>query len=73
MSQEITQYVRPADAARLLGMGVSTIWGRAKTDPEFPKAIKFGARTTVFRRSELLAWAESRAAQPASGQTAKAA
>lgn len=59
---ELPVYSRPAAGARMLGIGESSIWTKAKNDPTFPRPIKLGARTTVFKTAELLAWAESRAA-----------
>ncbi len=58
---ELPIYSRPAAAARMLGMGESTLWAKAKNDPTFCKPIKLGARTTVFKTAELLAWVESKA------------
>ena len=58
-------YSRPTQAARLLGIGESTFWARAKSDPSFPKLVKLGARTTVVKTAELLAWAESRSTETA--------
>lgn len=57
---EHAAYLRPPAAAGLLGIGLSTLWAHAKTDPALP-AIKLGSRTTVFRRADLIAWAEARA------------
>ena len=48
-----TAYLRPADVAKKLSIGVSTIWLRLKTDPRFPRPIKLGARTTLFSEREL--------------------
>lgn len=45
--------LRPAKAAEKLGIGDSTLWLKAKTDPDFPKPIKIGLRTTVFIEREL--------------------
>lgn len=56
-------YLRAKRGSELLGIGESTFWSLVKDDPRFPKGIKFGARTTVFRRADLLAWAESHAQQ----------
>jgi prophage regulatory protein len=48
--------LRPAKAAEKLGIGLSTLWLKAKTDPDFPKPFKFSARTTVFFEHELDAY-----------------
>jgi len=50
-TQPIT--LRPRDAAIYLGIGLSTIWKRAKYDPAFPKPHKLGGRVTVFLRADL--------------------
>lgn len=59
-NQALPVYSRPAAGARMIGIGESSIWAKAKNDPTFPRPIKLGPRTTVFKTSELLAWAESR-------------
>jgi prophage regulatory protein len=45
--------VRPAKAAEKLAIGLSTLWLKAKNDPDFPKPFKLGPRTTIFFESEL--------------------
>ena len=45
--------LRPRAAAAYLGIGLSTIWRRAKEDPAFPKPRKLGGRVTVFLRADL--------------------
>lgn len=52
--------MRPKVAAQYMGMGESTLWRRAKVDPEFPKPIKTGPRMTVFLRSEMDEYIASR-------------
>ncbi|MDG3066794.1 helix-turn-helix transcriptional regulator [Thauera mechernichensis] len=55
-------YLRPADAARFIGVGLSTLWrylaNRDKTG--FPQPKKVSERVTVFKRADLEAWVESR-------------
>ena len=55
-------YLRPAEAARFIGIGLSTLWrylaNREKTG--FPQAIKLSDRVTVFARADLDAWVQSR-------------
>jgi prophage regulatory protein len=48
--------LRPAQAAEKLGIGLSTIWLKAKSDPKFPKPFKISPRTTVFYEQELDAY-----------------
>jgi prophage regulatory protein len=45
--------VRPAKAAEKLAIGLSTLWLKAKHDPDFPKPFKLGPRTTIFLENEL--------------------
>ena len=56
--QFIGQYYRVGQVAQYYGIGVSTVWNRAKNDPEFPKPFRLGARTTVWAKSELDDYAE---------------
>lgn len=55
--------MRPRQAAELLGIGESTLWRFIKTCSDFPRPIKLGARMTVLRRDELLAWRDLQAAK----------
>lgn len=48
--------IRAKEAASYLGIGVSSLWRKAKIDPTFPKPIKLGERTTVWRLSDLDTW-----------------
>ena len=57
----VTPFLRPAAAAQFLGIGHSSIWAKAKNDPDFPKAIKLGARTTVFDAAALMAYVQRKA------------
>lgn len=46
--------LRAKQAARYLGMGESTFWRKAKTDPaSFPQPIKLGPGTTVWLVADL--------------------
>lgn len=38
--------LRPRQAAARLGIAVSTFWAWAKSDPDFPKLVRFGSRCT---------------------------
>ena len=44
--------LRPASLAKKLSMGLSTVWLKAKTDPDFPKPFKTSPRITVFFEDE---------------------
>lgn len=48
--------LRPAKAAEKLGIGLSTLWLRAKNEPNFPKPFKIGPRITLFLEQELDAY-----------------
>lgn len=45
--------LRPPEAAAYLGIGLSTLWSRVRTDSEFPQPRKLGPRVTIFIRKEL--------------------
>ena len=49
---------RPKEAAKILGIGLSTFWLWAKKDPEFPPLIKLSARCTAVRVSDLQAFVD---------------
>lgn len=44
----------------LLGTSVSTGWRKIKTDPDFPKPIRLGARCTRFRMGDIRAYIASK-------------
>jgi prophage regulatory protein len=54
--------LRPSQAARELGVGLTKLWALVKNEPDFPAPIKLGPRTTVFRREDLNAWMDRRVA-----------
>lgn len=58
-----TTYLRPADAAKFIGAGLSTLWRYAKSDPTFPARVRISSRMTVFKRADLEAWVESHRTQ----------
>jgi len=55
--------LRPAKAADYLGVGLSTFWLKAKTDPDFPPLIKLSPRTTVVQQAALDRYLATKAAQ----------
>ena len=59
---DVAMVVRPAKAAELLGIGISTLWRYTKTVEDFPKPVRINARVSVFVREELDSWVESRIA-----------
>ncbi len=54
--------LRPREAAAILGIGLSSFWLRAKTDPSFPKVFKLAPHTTVVRRADLEEYVARKAA-----------
>lgn len=59
--------LRPAQAAKLLGIGESTFWRWAKQRDDFPRPIRLGTRTTVFDAAMLIAWRDAHTA-PSKGR-----
>jgi len=55
--------LRPAETAKKLSIGLSTLWLKAKTDPGFPKPFKIAGRTTVFYEHEVDAYLAACAAK----------
>lgn len=55
-------YLRPAEAARFIGIGLSTLWRYLANHDKtgFPQPKKVSDRVTVFKRADLEAWVESR-------------
>lgn len=58
MQKQSPAALRPRAAAQYLGIGESSIWRKAKTDPNFPKPRKLGERVTIWMRDELDAYLE---------------
>ncbi len=48
--------LRPKAGAEKLGIGLSTFWKWARTDPDFPKLTRFGARCTSVSAAALDAY-----------------
>lgn len=57
---DLHRAVRAKQAARLLGIGVSTLWRYLAIDPTFPRPRRLSPRCTVFVEGELLAWRDSK-------------
>ena len=51
--------LRPAATAEKLDIGLSSLWGKCKNDPTFPKPFKLSPRTTVFYEHEIDAYLEA--------------
>jgi len=58
---DLHRAVRAKQAARLLGIGVSTLWRYIATDPTFPRPRRLSPRCSVFPIAELLAWRDGKA------------
>ena len=50
--------LRPAEAARFLGIARATIYHWAATRPDFPRRIKIGSRAAGWLQSDLEDWLE---------------
>jgi predicted DNA-binding transcriptional regulator AlpA len=64
MIDQLSPSARPAQAARILGIGESTFWRMTKL-PGFPEPRRLSPRVTVFDVNELIGWRD------AQGSTAK--
>ncbi|RME85089.1 MAG: AlpA family phage regulatory protein [Caldilineae bacterium] len=60
MRSDNLRILRPAEAAKALGVSRSTLYHWCKHDPDFPPRIQIGPRSTGWLESDLLAWLESR-------------
>ena len=56
-----TKFYRLPQLMAQLGVSRSSIWAWVKADT-FPKPIKLGANTTVWRASDIEAWCQSKIA-----------
>lgn len=59
MSQNI-EYIRLPEVRRITGLGTTSIYTMASRG-DFPKQVKLGPRCVAWIRSEVQAWAQSRA------------
>jgi prophage regulatory protein len=53
--------LRPRQAADALGIGLSTFWLKARTDPDFPQLIQLGPKSTIVRESDLADYIDKKA------------
>jgi prophage regulatory protein len=51
--------VRAGAAARMLGIGESTLWRWAKEREGFPQPLRIGPKTTVFDSAKLISWRDA--------------
>ena len=57
---QITErFLRPKDAAKMLGVSRATLYTWAREKPDFPKPIKRGPKITLWRLTELQDWMEN--------------
>lgn len=62
MSQNLPgRGLRPKQAAKLIGISVSSLWRYARTQGDFPKPVKLSPRATIFFENELAEWLAGRA------------
>lgn len=52
-TKNIAITVRPKRAAEMLGIGLSTLWDRVRTDEDFPELIKLSPKVCVMRVADL--------------------
>ena len=62
MSQNIQNDIilRPKQVAHFMGISVQTLWRLDKHDLEFPENIRFTARCVGYKKSDILAYVETR-------------
>ena len=60
-----TKYLRVNDTAEFLAVSRATIYRWIKSNPNFPKSIQLGERSTVFDLDELKAFVAHRKEQSA--------
>ncbi|MFM0558946.1 helix-turn-helix transcriptional regulator [Paraburkholderia sediminicola] len=58
---DVKPTLRPREVAAYCSIGVSTVWWLTVNDPTFPKKIKIGPKTTIFRKAEIDAWLAAKA------------
>jgi len=61
----IGQYLRAKQVAEYLSVGLSSVWAMAKNNPDFPRPLRLGPRTTVWDRDQLDTFVERRAGRGA--------
>jgi prophage regulatory protein len=63
MHTQASKSLRPKQAAKFLGIGLSSLWRKLKEEPTFPPARKLSERVTYFLESELAEWRDSQSAK----------
>ena len=63
MSDKQHKRLKPPLAAAKLGIGLSTLWTRARKEPRVPRPIKIGPTTTIFLEAELDEFLEHQSAE----------
>lgn len=64
--------LRPREAADALGIGLSTFFLKAKTDPDFPTLIRLGPKCTIVRESDLVDYIDKKAGATKQGKAVTA-
>lgn len=49
-------FLRVQQVATKLGIGISTVWAKVKSDKTFPQPYKISPRVTVWKCSEVENW-----------------
>lgn len=55
--------ITAAAVGAVFDVGVSTVWRRAKLEPDFPQPVRLGNKCTRWKVGDLRAFIEARAAQ----------
>lgn len=56
IEEHYSEFLRPAVAAKYLGVSRTTLYVLSETDESFPKKIKLSARCVGWRRCDLSLW-----------------
>ena len=59
--------LRPAEAARFLGVSRGTLYRWQMENPDFPRLLHLGARSSGWRKADLEAWINTRAEESNGG------
>jgi prophage regulatory protein len=59
---DIDSFLRVSDVIVLVPVGRSTLWSWVRRG-KFPRPIKLSARTTAWRRRDVVAWLNARVAE----------
>ena len=60
---DVKRALRVRQVANILGIGVSSVWRLAKTEPDFPKPFSLSPRVTVWALEEVVGYIEIKRTQ----------